>query len=999
MKLHFTTSLEHSEHMCLWSQAKLEKDADKMQTGEIAKESLETFLEDLVKVNSVVNKHETEQPFAGTSVFLVHHLTREVLGTIQALRKLGCKDINCQFLGYNADAAKIFGPFLNEVPDTELRTYKLAVDANDVYSIDRAFTKPSDALPADSLDAAIEGKDYLTCQRSLASFVTMEMFARCEASETPLKMIVIEDGGYMAPLLNDSALRKLTIASFRKENSVAEDNATDSKLANYSDMGELVDKHLAGTVEHTRNGYDQIQKTFLKHGKLAKPCFTIALSYTKTQFEALSVADTCINSLSNALFSHGRTLRERNICVIGSRGNIGGRSVQAFSSRVNDAIKQVVGVDIKVGFSSSEQRPTWEPSPYEAVREDLLESRKFKDLPVDVRRKVDVVFGITGGRQENPDGGFDETLVPEDIDFWLREGESKYNELWLVSGSTKTKEFELVKDFVEGAVKEGQYKEYAVASVDLADPLSKRDYGQLYTFTSSSGKVKSLIAVTDWKPANFMFYGVPTEDIDVILAQLVDVSVALLNNLDAPCEVNAVDYTPIATHGIIEAIVDPLPNKITVPSPPDTQAALDALTSVWKLGQNYQLGQEQGEAPTLVRVVDWSKDKWDELKEEGIAFDCYEDIVQATNEDLSIANTIFAVGVTSGYHSLTVLEIQLILSGSGIVELDGDKTPFKSGDRIIVPAGVKQRHVNTGTVPIEMLCVCTPAFSIKDFTGFEKPIIDTAFAEKAKGIVATIPYFGLQQQQNETLKGKTAVVTGAASEGMGKELCRQLGRMGCRVMLTDRDPSKTDAAVQELKAEGLDVFGTAVDVTSDKDISNLVTACENQFCGKVDILINNAGVNFDETEMSDLDKATRTMDINFYGPIRLTDALTSALIQTNGRVINISTELAESYYKDDGPPLPYPMFPIYKSSKQALNNWSREKAVDLEKKGISLNVVNPGWVQTPMGGGNAPDTLLDGVQATLYLSTTDNSHPGEFFQPYTVEKVPAGMVKVCTISW
>jgi len=389
------------------------------------------------------------------------------------------------------------------------------------------------------------------------------------------------------------------------------------------------------------------------------------------------------------------------------------------------------------------------------------------------------------------------------------------------------------------------------------------------------------------------------------------------------------------------------------------------------------------------------------LKQEGITFDRYEDIVQATNENVSIANSFLAVGLTSGYHSLSVLEMQIILLGSGVVELDGEKTPFKSGDRIIVPAGVKQRHINTGTVPIEMLNVCTPAFFKKDFTAFENPFIDTAFAEKAKGIVATIPYFGLKQKQSEILKGKTAVVTGAGSDGMGKELCRQLGRMGCRVMLTDRIPSKTDAAVQELRAEGLDILGTPVDVTSDKDISNLVWACKNQLCGKVDILINNAGVNFDEAEMSDLDKATRTMDVNFYGPIRLADAFTgdSSLMQTNGRLINISTEMAESYYKDDGPPLPYPKFPIYKSSKQALNNWSRENAVDLKKKGISLNVVNPGWVQTPMGGGNAPDTLLDGVQATLYLSTTNNSHHGEFFQRYTEETVPAGLVKIATIPW
>jgi len=291
MKLtHSVSNLGHSEHQCIWSQAKFETDVAKMQAGQIEEESLDTFLEKVIQVNSVALKHEAAQPFAGTSIVIIHHLTRECLGTIQALRKLGCKDISCQFLGYNADAAKAFGPFLAEVPDTELKLYKLAENKDGSYSVDRAFTKPSNALPADALDEAMRGQDYLTCQRSLASFVSMEVLARCETSEQPMNMIVIEDGGYMAPLLNDSALRKQSVASFRKENSVAEDGPTDSKLASYSDMGEIVGKHLVGTVEHTRNGYDKVQKVYLEqHGnKLARPCFTIALYYVKTQFEAVS---------------------------------------------------------------------------------------------------------------------------------------------------------------------------------------------------------------------------------------------------------------------------------------------------------------------------------------------------------------------------------------------------------------------------------------------------------------------------------------------------------------------------------------------------------------------------------------------------------------------------------------------------------------------------------------------------------------------------------------
>jgi len=72
---------------------------------------------------------------------------------------------------------------------------------------------------------------------------------------------------------------------------------------------------------------------------------------------------------------------------------------------------------------------------------------------------------------------------------------------------------------------------------------------------------------------------------------------------------------------------------------------------------------------------------------------------------------------------------------------------------------------------------------------------------------------------------------------------------------------------------------------------------------------------------------------------------------------------------------------------------------DLKEEGISLNVVNPGWVETSMGGGGDTDTILDGIQATLYLSTTENSHHGDFLQRYKEEKPPAGMVQICTRSW
>ena len=582
-----------------WSHAAFSKELEEKER-EGKKDTLDDFLEKTVKLDSVVSKHEEAQPFASTAVLLIHHLTREVLGTIGALRKLGCKDLGAQFLGYNPDAAKIFRPFLSPVSDSELMTCKLATDERDNRVIDRVFTKPEHALPSGAIDAAIKGKDYLTSQRSLALYVAMEMLARCETSGK--KFLVIEDGGYIAPLLNDAALKKQSVSAFRELNSVAADIKTDEILAGYADMSDLVGNLLIGTVEHTRNGYDKVQKVYLEHGKLAKPHFTIAISYVKTQFEADSVVATCINSLTNALLSRGRVLRSRNVCVLGSRGNISGRAIGTFRHRLDGGLKQVCGVDLKVGFSSTEGRPSWSPSPFNPVLDNLLESRKYSDLPEERRKKIDVVFGVTGGRQKHQDDEkWDETLVPSDIEFWLKHGDTKYNEFWLVSGSTKTKEFELVKDFVEDLADKKQHNGWSVVSEDLVDPLTSRDYGQIYTFTSST-EVKTLISVADWKPANFMFYGVPTEDIDVILAQLVDVTVALLNNQDASPEVHAVDYTAVATNGIIDAVVDPLPANIPVPSPPDTKAAMDALSDLWTNGEKTTL--DAGGASGMARVSD-----------------------------------------------------------------------------------------------------------------------------------------------------------------------------------------------------------------------------------------------------------------------------------------------------------------------------------------------------------------------------------------------------------
>jgi hypothetical protein len=129
-----------------------------------------------IQQESVVQKWESDKPFENTCILLIHHLTRETLGTVEALRRLGCNEIGAVFVDYNPDAAKVYGPDLAAIPDNILQAFKLA------YQVDRTFSKPADALPSDALDAALSKKDYLTCHRSLAVHIALKMIASCEAS-------------------------------------------------------------------------------------------------------------------------------------------------------------------------------------------------------------------------------------------------------------------------------------------------------------------------------------------------------------------------------------------------------------------------------------------------------------------------------------------------------------------------------------------------------------------------------------------------------------------------------------------------------------------------------------------------------------------------------------------------------------------------------------------------------------------------------------------------
>jgi len=221
-----------------------------------------------------------------------------------------------------------------------------------------------------------------------------------------------------------------------------------------------------------------------------------------------------------------------------------------------------------------------------------------------------------------------------------------------------------------------------------------------------------------------------------------------------------------------------------------------------------------------------------------------------------------------------------------------------------------------------------------------------------------------------TKNGKVVLITGA-NKGLGKEIGRQLGALGYTVVLTARDEEAGRAAAAELAAAGCDAHTVRLEVTSSKDIGNLVRFLEKTF-GKLDVLVNNAGISIEwDGKPTDVDKIRRTLEVNLIAPYAITEALVPLLSRSDdARVINHSSMLgsigtAESRWKQVGGF----MAVGYSTSKAGLNMLTLIQSKTLADKGIAVAAAHPGWVKTDLGTQAAPMEVDEGASTVVELVT------------------------------
>ncbi len=222
-----------------------------------------------------------------------------------------------------------------------------------------------------------------------------------------------------------------------------------------------------------------------------------------------------------------------------------------------------------------------------------------------------------------------------------------------------------------------------------------------------------------------------------------------------------------------------------------------------------------------------------------------------------------------------------------------------------------------------------------------------------------------------------ALVTGA-NKGIGLEVARQLGQRGHTVLLGARDTLKGEQAAATLRGEGLEVHFLQLDVTDDSSVA-LAAATIRQRFGKLDVLVNNAGVQIDDLPPSQISlKALhRTFDTNVFGAVRVTQALLPLLKSSSAaRIVNMGSAMGSLTLTSDPQNLRSNYWQLgYAASKAALNAVTVQFANELRASGIKVNAADPGYVATDLTGQQGFNSVQDGAIPVVRLATLEADGP------------------------
>ncbi len=221
------------------------------------------------------------------------------------------------------------------------------------------------------------------------------------------------------------------------------------------------------------------------------------------------------------------------------------------------------------------------------------------------------------------------------------------------------------------------------------------------------------------------------------------------------------------------------------------------------------------------------------------------------------------------------------------------------------------------------------------------------------------------------LKGKWALVTGA-SRGIGKQVANGLAAKGCNLVLHSRTREHTSELAAQLSKLGVSAVSVGAELSDERAVDGLMTEAITA-SGGLDIVYNNAAIMTpfrSDYLTTTADDYRRSFEVNVIAPIRITyRALPTMRARGWGRIVQVSSGIQDQ-----------PELMAYAASKAALDKFVRDTVPSLRGTGVLMNLLDPGWLRTDLGGPNAPNAVESVMPGALVPVLVDGEVHGVFFR-------------------
>jgi len=222
----------------------------------------------------------------------------------------------------------------------------------------------------------------------------------------------------------------------------------------------------------------------------------------------------------------------------------------------------------------------------------------------------------------------------------------------------------------------------------------------------------------------------------------------------------------------------------------------------------------------------------------------------------------------------------------------------------------------------------------------------------------------------KTLQGKWALVTGS-SRGIGQQIATGLAGRNCNLVVHGRRPENTASTVELLKRYDIDVHVVSGEFSSREGIQSVIDGVRSG-PGHVDILYNNAAVMSAWKPIWEVssEEWLEIFQINLLAMIALCNAFGPEMKRRGyGRIINLTSGIKDT-----------PHLAPYGVSKAAVDKYSQDLATELKDSNVLVNYLDPGWLQTDLGGKDAMYPVEDVLPGALVPALLDDNGPsGQFF--------------------